>query len=51
MMPGITYWPPASMMVAPCGSMHLLADFGDLAVLHHDGAFEVPLVTVMTVAF
>ena len=33
------------------GHHHLLADLGDLAVLHHDEPLKVPLVTVRMVAF
>ncbi len=40
MMPGMTYCPPASMILRAGRNQHLFAHFGDLAVAHQHGPFE-----------
>ena len=51
MMPGITYWPLASIIVAPAGTITFSPTSAILPSLTTIEPLRVPLVTVMTVAF
>ncbi len=51
MMPGITYWLAASMMVAPCGSITFSPTSAILPSFTRIEPLKVPFETVITVAF